>query len=57
MQQLILGTGTAIWWLTEPHCQWGQYLSIQLVKSTLKAENKRIISQTDFSLHIHKLQP
>ncbi len=20
MQQLILGTGTAIWWLTEPHC-------------------------------------
>jgi hypothetical protein len=19
MQQLILGTGTAIWWLTEPH--------------------------------------
>jgi hypothetical protein len=19
-QQLILGTGTAIWWLTEPHC-------------------------------------
>jgi hypothetical protein len=24
MQQLILGTGTAIWWLTEPHCQ-GKY--------------------------------
>ncbi len=21
MQQLILGTGTAIWWLTEPHWQ------------------------------------
>jgi hypothetical protein len=20
MQQLILATGTAIWWLTEPHC-------------------------------------
>jgi hypothetical protein len=20
-QQLILGTGTAIWWLTEPHCK------------------------------------
>jgi hypothetical protein len=20
-QQLILGTGTAIWWVTEPHCQ------------------------------------
>jgi hypothetical protein len=20
IQQLILGTGTAIWWLTEPHC-------------------------------------
>jgi hypothetical protein len=20
MQKLILGTGTAIWWLTEPHC-------------------------------------
>ncbi len=20
MQQLILGIGTAIWWLTEPHC-------------------------------------
>jgi hypothetical protein len=19
-QQLILGTGTAIWWVTEPHC-------------------------------------
>ncbi len=19
MQQLVLGTGTAIWWLTEPH--------------------------------------
>jgi len=19
-QQLILGTGTAIWWMTEPHC-------------------------------------
>jgi hypothetical protein len=26
MQQLILGTGTAIWWLTEPH----------LLKFTLK---------------------
>ncbi len=21
MKQLILGTGTAIWWLTEPHCR------------------------------------
>jgi len=21
MQQLMLGTGTAIWWLTEPHWQ------------------------------------
>jgi hypothetical protein len=20
MQQLILGIGTALWWLTEPHC-------------------------------------
>jgi hypothetical protein len=20
-QQLILGTGTAIWWVTEPHCK------------------------------------
>jgi hypothetical protein len=20
-QQLILGSGTAIWWLTEPHCK------------------------------------
>jgi hypothetical protein len=21
-QQLILGTGTAIWWVTEPHWKW-----------------------------------
>ncbi len=27
-QQLILGTGTAIWWLTEPHCR----ISIFLIK-------------------------
>jgi len=27
MQQLILVTGTAIWWLTEPHCDlaFGQF--------------------------------
>ena len=35
MQQLILGTGTAIWWLTEPHSDWlviyiwQSYLTIQ----------------------------
>jgi hypothetical protein len=23
-QQLILGTGTAIWWVTEPHCHYAE---------------------------------
>jgi hypothetical protein len=29
MQQLILGTGTAIWWLTEPHSKSHQIFFIR----------------------------
>ncbi len=28
-QKLILGTGTAIWWVTEPHCQTIQSVHLQ----------------------------
>jgi hypothetical protein len=37
-QQLILGTGTAIWWVTEPHCLPLIYTfpSTSLVQSDLK---------------------
>ncbi len=43
MQQLILGTGTAIWWLTEPHC-------LKLLKVTLVVNYDRnmfIVHATD----------
>jgi hypothetical protein len=34
MQQLILGTGTAIWWLTEPH-SWVTQESTQVKQPTV----------------------
>jgi hypothetical protein len=38
-QQLILGTGTAIWWVIEPHCH-EIFLKTQIEKSlkTIKSE-------------------
>ncbi len=38
MQQLILGTGTAIWWLTEPHLLTVIILSIVMLSFNMLSE-------------------
>jgi hypothetical protein len=46
MQELILGTGTAIWWLTEPHCLGlDEIFFILNEKMSLKYYNKSSLSK------------
>ncbi len=45
MQQLILGTGTAIWWLTEPHWNFSDAnakLIISKVNITMEVNGSRL---------------
>jgi len=48
-QQLILGTGTAIWWVTEPHCRghwWWQFKKNENFSIEIKSLSKIAIPKT-----------
>ena len=59
-QQLILGTGTAIWWVTEPHCQvniFGLLFTILENDFFLKINIKKIkLNLTNFKTFLDQIK-